>query len=250
MISPSELEKIIFEIAPPELAEEWDNVGLLIDCGHTTDRILFSLDASVEAIEEAEELGCNIIVTHHPVIFHPLKRIVFGSAVETAVRKGISVISAHTNFDSADNGINDVLCGLLGLKDVRKSSRMFRVGTVPGSPVSLDVFSSFVKEKLALSSVSVADAGKPVKNVMVLGGAGGSYFAEAKSLGCDTLLTGEASHDEGIDSVIAGINIVAAGHFGSENPGMSVFCELVQKRLGDRADCILSIRNRDPFSIK
>jgi putative NIF3 family GTP cyclohydrolase 1 type 2 len=153
MISPSELERIIFEIAPQDLAEEWDNVGLLIDCGNKTDRILFSLDASVDAIEEAEELGCNIIVTHHPVIFHPLKRIVYGSAVETAIRKGISIISAHTNFDSAENGMNDILCGLLGLEDIIKSGHMFRIGIVPGSPVPLSAFSSFVKEKLTLSYV-------------------------------------------------------------------------------------------------
>ena len=250
MIYPSELERIIFEIAPFEMAEEWDNVGLLIDCGNSTDKVLFSLDASLEAISEAEELGCKIIVSHHPVIFHPLKRIISGSAVETAIRKGISVISAHTNFDSAEGGINDVLSKLLGLEEVVIVEHMPRVGYIPNGPVPLEEFAGYVKEKLSIPSVSIADAGLPVKKVMILGGAGGSYFRIAKSHGCDTLLTGEASHDEGVDAKALGVNIVVAGHYGTENPGMPAFCDLVRKKIGNKAECILSRRNCDPYYSK
>ncbi|MBR5502556.1 MAG: Nif3-like dinuclear metal center hexameric protein, partial [Oscillospiraceae bacterium] len=118
MITPRELEQLVAQIAPPEAAEEWDNVGLLLDSGAPTDRILFALDATVQAVEEAKKLGCGVIVTHHPLIFHPLRRIEAGSPVQLAAKAGISVISAHTNFDTAAGGVNDLLAEMFGLLDV------------------------------------------------------------------------------------------------------------------------------------
>lgn len=248
MITPKELEKIVETVAPPELAEEWDNVGLLVDAGVPADRILFSLDATAEAIEEAEETGCHIIVTHHPLIFHPLKRVSDGSAVAMAMRKGISVISAHTNYDTADGGINDVLAGWLGLKEVAPVAAMGRCGVLPDGPMTMKQFAAFVKERLGVDGLRVADCGRLVNRVMVLGGSGGDFVAAALEAGCDTLLTGEAAHHEGIEAKALGVNLVVAGHFGTENPGMPAFCAAVQKLIGDRAECRMSVRNRDPFT--
>ena len=247
MITPTEMEKIVNSVAPAELAEEWDNVGLLVDAGLPTDRILFALDATADAIEEAGETGCGIIVTHHPLIFHPLKRVSDGSAVALALRKGISVISAHTNYDSADGGINDVLARWLDLEKITPVETMGRAGVLPDGPIALKQFASFVKERLGVEGLRVADAGIPVHRVMVLGGSGGDWVAAAKEAGCDTLLTGEAAHHEGIEAKAIGVNLVVAGHFGTENPGMPAFCAAVQKLVGDRAECRVSVRNRDPF---
>ena len=247
MITPKELEKIVETVAPADLAEEWDNVGLLIDAGIPADRILFALDATTDTIEEAKESGCGIIVTHHPLIFHPLKRVADGSAVSMAIRKGISVISAHTNYDSADGGINDVLAKWLGLEEIAPVATMGRYGIRPDGPMTMLQFAAFVKERLGVEGLRVADAGKPVRRVMVLGGSGGDFAAAAKEAGCDTLLTGEAAHHEGIEARALGVNLVVAGHFGTENPGMPAFCAAVQKLVGDRAECRMSVRNRDPF---
>ena len=236
MITPKELEKIVETVAPHELAEEWDNVGLLVDAGNPAERILFALDATAEAIGEAEETGCGIIVTHHPLIFHPLKRVSDGSAVAMAMRKGISVLSAHTNFDSADGGINDVLADRLSLQEIVPVSTMGRSGNLADGPMMLKEFAAFVKERLGVDGLLVADAGRPVHRVMVLGGSGGDFAAAALEAGCDTLLTGEAAHHEGIEARMLGVNLVVAGHFGTENPGMPAFCAAVQKIVGDREE--------------
>ena len=112
--------KAINEIAPFSLAEDWDNVGLLIGSkDQQAARVLTALDATDAVIDEAAQWGAQLIVTHHPVIFSPLKAIPADSTVYRLIRQGIGVISAHTNLDIADGGVNDQLARLLGLTDLR-----------------------------------------------------------------------------------------------------------------------------------
>ena len=246
MITPRELEQLVAQIAPPEAAEEWDNVGLLLDSGAPTDRILFALDATVQVVEEAKNLGCGVIVTHHPLIFHPLRRIEAGSPVQLAAKAGISVISAHTNFDTAAGGVNDLLAEMFGLLDVCSAADIGRAGTLPQGSMSAAEFAAHVKQTLGLDAVSAVDGGVPVHRVLVIGGGGGSYIGRVKEAGCDTLLTGEAAHHELLQAKQEGINMVVAGHFATEDPTMQGLCAAVQRLVGERAVCILSKENRDP----
>jgi len=107
MITPRELEQLVAQLAPPDLAEEWDNVGLLLDSGEPTDRILFALDATAQAVEEAKKLGCGIIVTHHPLIFQPLRRIEAGSPVQII----------YAGSPGGKDSLRPLLAALLSLSD-------------------------------------------------------------------------------------------------------------------------------------
>ncbi|MBR3000888.1 MAG: Nif3-like dinuclear metal center hexameric protein [Oscillospiraceae bacterium] len=246
MITASELEKVLFEIAPPELAEEWDNVGIMVDSCKASDKILFALDCTEEVIGEAKDRGCGIVVTHHPFIFHPLKRIDGRMAVYSAIRSDVSVLSVHTNYDAANNGVNDVLSSAIRLTDV-ETAGMGRTGYLDGGPVSLKSFCHMLKEELNAGTLEAADAGIPVHKVMVVGGSGGDFLSLAKENGCDTLLTGEAAHHEGIEAHVLGVNLVVAGHFRTENPSIPNLCRLVQEKIGNKAECFVSVRNTDPF---
>lgn len=103
-------------MAPLELAESWDNPGLLVDCGREVSRVLVALDVTAETLAEAEQNGCQLIVTHHPVIFHPLKKLSPADLPFQLVQKGISAICMHTNLDAAEGGVNEVLAGIFGMK--------------------------------------------------------------------------------------------------------------------------------------
>ena len=100
--------------APLELAESWDNPGLLVDCGHEVSRVLVTLDITPEVVEEAVAGGCELIVSHHPVIFSPLKKLTPRGVSFQLVQKGISAICMHTNLDAAEGGVNEVLAGIFG----------------------------------------------------------------------------------------------------------------------------------------
>ena len=104
-------------MAPLELAESWDNPGLLVDCGGEVSRVLVALDVTAETLAEAEQNGCQLIVTHHPVIFHPLKKLSPADLPFQLVQKGISAICMHTNLDAAEGGVNEVLAGIFGMKN-------------------------------------------------------------------------------------------------------------------------------------
>ena len=103
--------------APLELAESWDNPGLLVDCGREVSRVLVTLDITPEVVEEAAAGGCELIVSHHPVIFSPLKKLTPRDVSFQLVQKGISAICMHTNLDAAEGGVNEILAGIFGMRD-------------------------------------------------------------------------------------------------------------------------------------
>lgn len=123
--------------APPALAEEWDNPGLLVDAGSLVRRVLVTLDITPAVVEEAHRLGCQLVVSHHPVIFKPVRRLQSADAAFLLARYGISALCAHTNLDAAEGGVNDVLAGLLELEDVQPLEGLGRVVTgIPSLPPS------------------------------------------------------------------------------------------------------------------
>jgi dinuclear metal center YbgI/SA1388 family protein len=119
MPAVKDIAVVIEELAPPALAEEWDNAGILVDCGEAVEGILVSLDITREVVREAQALGCQLIVSHHPVIFHPLRRVAHGTVLVDMVQQGISAICAHTNLDAAPGGTNDLLAEAAGLRGIR-----------------------------------------------------------------------------------------------------------------------------------
>lgn len=248
MLTAQELARAVAELAPPELAEQWDNVGLLLDSGEPFDRVLIALDATGQALAEARELGCGAVVTHHPLIFHPARQILAGEPLQIAARCGISVISAHTNYDAAVGGVNDQLAALLGLGEPQPVFGMGRLGDLP-QPQTLEQFAKRVKTALSLPTLFAVRGSGAVRRVAVVGGSGGSFVQQAWEAGADTLLTGEAQHHELLLAGQLGLNFVVAGHFATENPAMQGLCSALQQKLQGRALCLLSQKNTDPASV-
>jgi len=120
----SDLIGIINKIAPPGLAEDWDNVGLQVgDPSAEVRRVMVALDPCPASVEEAISNSCQLLVTHHPLIFKPLKRIStadeVGRLIHRSIGSNLAIVSLHTNYDVAENGVNDLLSRLLGLQGAR-----------------------------------------------------------------------------------------------------------------------------------
>ena len=150
-------------LAPPELAQSWDNVGLLVDAGRPVTAVLTALDITPPVVEEAAALGCELIVAHHPVIFQPLKTLGPADVPALLLRRGISAVCMHTNLDAAEGGVNDTLAALLGLRDTAVfADGCGRIGTV--EPTTAAALARLCAEKLG-AHVQYVEAARPVVRV-------------------------------------------------------------------------------------
>ncbi|MBQ2812958.1 MAG: Nif3-like dinuclear metal center hexameric protein, partial [Clostridia bacterium] len=177
--------------------------------------------------------GADMAVTHHPVIFSPLKKITAGSVVYELLTSGISAISAHTCWDSADGGVNDTLAKLLGFENVQpfelEGTAMARIAEV--EPMTGEELALLVKEKLGCH-LRLADSGKPITKVALCGGSASSLVYEAIGK-ADAFITGDLSHHVFIDAADSGMTVIAAGHFETENPSMTPLTEKLKEKFTD-----------------
>ena len=220
-------------IAPVCLAEEWDNVGLML--GHPDwdiKKCYVALDITDRVIDCAIENGCNLIVSHHPFIMGGIKSINLeeekGRQIATLLSHNIAVYSMHTNFDSCWGGVNDTLCQLLELMDYHTAQpTIYRKGFLK-EPICLQDFITLVKESLQVSYVNyTGDPNRKVRTVAVVGGAGGSMVEMMKD--CDVYLTGEAKYHEYQLAESLGLCMVTAGHFETENPALEKIRHLLEE---------------------
>lgn len=236
MIQVKQVLQCLEQAAPYELAESWDNVGLLVgDPEAAVDGVLCALDITEAVVEEAAERGCNLIVAHHPVIFTSISRVtadsVTGRILMAMIRKGISGICMHTNMDCAAAGVNDLLAASLGLTEVEnmgagENGNLGRVGNLPRA-MSLAEFAEHVKLSLGAGGVRAADGGKMVRRVAVGGGACGKLMDCAAAKGADTFVIGDCSYDIMMRAHDIGLNLLDAGHFPTENPVAHGFRDLI-----------------------
>ena len=233
--------------APFETQMDFDNAGFLVGRGEREVRkILVSLDITEQVADEAAEWGADLIVAHHPVIFHPLRRIGRGDVPFRMIKKNISGLCAHTNLDAAEGGVNDILCKLFGVTGARGFAEggMGRIGQI--RTVSAAQLAAQCQSTLN-AKVKYVDAGRPINTLAVLGGSGDHLIEEALAAGADALLTGEAGHHDALDAKRLGLSLVAAGHFATEFPVVPVLADKLARRFaGVRVLC--SRRNRDPFT--
>ena len=232
-------------IAPPELAESWDNVGLLVDAGRPVDAILTTLDITAPVVEEAVKSGCSLIVSHHPVIFDPIKRITADDLPALLLKGGVSAICMHTNLDAAPGGVNDTLAELLGMRDtVPFADGCGRIGTVDATTAR--ELAELCKKTLG-PGVRYVEAGHPVLRLAEVSGAGGSYWKEALDLGADCLVTGEANHHAACDAKRLGMGLVAAGHWATERPIAGVLARRLKEAFPE-VPVTVSQADKDPFT--
>lgn len=235
-------------LAPVSLKMEWDNVGLL--CGRTNKevrKILIALDPFQHVCQEAIDVGADLIVTHHPLIFQPVSSVsdqtATGRSIMTLIANDISAVNAHTNLDCALGGVNDTLAALLGLTDISVigSEHLLRTGLFESS---LPNFLEQVKTKLGCKGLRYVDGGKPVNRVAVGGGSCGSALAEVADAGCDTFVTADVKYNQFWDAKEMGINLIDAGHFQTENPVCAVLADKLQKAFPE-VQVILSKKHAD-----
>ncbi len=207
-------------LAPFATAEAWDNIGLLVGSPATEVRgVVVALDVTPAAIEAAKAVGANLIVSHHPVIFSPLKALAADSLPHALAAAGIAVISTHTNLDKAAGGVNDTLATLLGLKNVRPSEDgMCRIGHVI-TPTEAAAFAAHVAATLD-ATVRTNGGSNRIVTVAVCGGSGGD-FIPALADKVDAFVTGEVRHHEWLDANARGLTVIEAGHYATEIPVVS-----------------------------
>lgn len=236
----NEVFEYINSIAPFEKQCEWDNSGLVIgDKNSETEKIGIVLDITEEAVKYAAENGINLIVSHHPVIFRAVKTVLADDPAYLLIKNGISAICAHTSLDVAKGGVNDALADKLGFKNAvplseNGETEMVRVAET--SELSGRQLAMLCAEKLS-TGVTVADSGNIIKKVALCGGAGADFMHDAANAGCDAYITGEAKHHEFLDAKAMGITLIAAGHFETENPVVSVLAEKIRNNF----DCEVEI---------
>ncbi len=224
-VTMDEFVRLVEKAAPPELASDWDNSGLLLRCGETVERVLIALDATMPVADEAVAGEFDMILAHHPTLFSPVKgldcRQPTDAVIMKLVRHGISLYAAHTTFDKAQGGINDMLAQKLGLTDVRiapgPEDGLMRVGALKEA-MNGEAFAAHVKRALETDAVRISGGqNKQIRTVAVLGGSGGDFAAAAKTAGADALVTGEAKHHHFIEAAAMGMLLAEAGHYATEH---------------------------------
>lgn len=231
----------IDRIAPFSAQCEWDNSGLIVgDKNKSVKKIGVVLDITKNAVLSAKELGCDLIISHHPVIFRATKKFLADDAAFLLASNGISAICAHTSLDTAKGGVNDVLAETLGFKNALPlcdEGEASLVRTADISAISSEELAKTVAEKLK-TGVRLADSGKKISKVAVCGGAGGDFIDAVAENGCDAYITGDISHHEILDALDLGITLIAAGHFETENPVVASLAEKIKNEFAVEVEII------------
>lgn len=234
MATVADILKFVETVAPPYMKEDWDNVGL--NCGHMdrpVTKILVALDPFPHVCREAKEIGADLLVTHHALIWKPgfiTDANAQGRNTLFLIENGIAHINAHTNLDQAPGGVNDVLAAKLGLENVeivnpQNGIGLMRCGDVAAQP--LENFLATVKEQLDCDGLRYVDGGKPVRKVAVGGGSCAGGMWEVLAAGCDTFVTADVKYNQFWDAKESGLNLIDAGHFHTENPVIAVLAEKI-----------------------
>ena len=226
---------------PRSNAEEWDNVGLLVGNNKKdVKKIQLSIDATEKAVDYAAQNNVDMIVTHHPLIFKPLKSIVMselsGRKSIKLIENGLNLYSIHTNLDSSKDGLNDYILELLEVKkykiiDINANDETAGIGRMYTLEEKITIleYADFIKTKMKIKNVRVIsnDLKSEVKKIALINGSGMSYWRKVKSLGADLFITGDISYHDALDAKESGLHLIDIGHFESEN----CFSELLKKNL-------------------
>lgn len=223
----------IHSVAPFDTMEEWDNSGFLIgDFRKEVKKAVVTLDVTKQVCAYAKAMEADLIISHHPIIFGGVKDIKKDTALYTVIRHDIAVISAHTNFDKAKNGINDNLCKLLGLKDIKFIDGSFIACGTLDSEMSIDDFAQFVSDTLDVSGLRYTDTEKPVKTVAVGGGACEEY-AELALQHADCFVTGDMKYHQMLAFAEQEAAVISAGHFETEAMAFKTIMLQLEKIFSD-----------------
>ena len=246
MTTVKEILQFIETLAPAYMKEDWDRVGL--NCGHldkAVNTVLVALDPFDDVCDEALEIGADLLVTHHALIWNAgfvTDDNAQGRNTLFLIENGIAHINAHTNLDCAPGGVNDILAAKLGLEQIEviapkgedaqgRPWGLLRCGNTESQ--SLFDFLSTVKTKLGCPGLRYVDGGKPVSRVAVGGGACAGEMKKAVMAGCDTFVTADVRYNQFWDARELGLNLIDAGHFYTENPVCTYLTEKLREAFPD-----------------
>jgi dinuclear metal center YbgI/SA1388 family protein len=242
----SDIIDILDKLAPPFLAEEWDNCGLQLgDPSWSVNKIWVALDPTLQVVEAASAQKVNLLITHHPLIFKPLRSLQFntplGAVINLATRKNLAIFAAHTNLDSAEGGLNDVLARRLGLQDLKplvagkEAEHRPGIGRVGHLAKAMDLksFAWAIKKKMGLETIKFAgDPQLVVKQAALCTGSGSSLLENFFSSGAQAYISGDIRYHDARDVEAAQLGIIDIGHFSSES--------FIAEDLAARLDTILA----------
>lgn len=261
MSTVSEVIAVLESIAPPSLAESWDNVGLLIgDDARTVDSVLTCLTLTSDVAAEAIRSGVDLIVSHHPVLFRGTKAMTTGSRegemLLSLIQSNIAVYSPHTSFDSAAKGINHRLSVSLGvqqpipLRPIEQDPSLGsgRWGRLHAAR-ELPLFLSTVRKVTQTPYVEYSgEASRMVQTIAVACGSAGEFLSDAIRLGCDAFVTGEARFHTVLEARDAGIALVITGHYASERPAVEELAIMLDAALEQVTVCASRVET-DPLQL-
>ncbi len=249
--------EIIEKLCPSETAESWDNCGFQINgTGSEISTVLVALEVTEAVIDEAERKGAQLILTHHPMLFHGIKRIdseeIVGKYIFRLVQRDISVYSCHTSFDKLQGGNNDYLGLLFGFENVRpfvQDNGFCRKGDISGG-ITLGELSERVSDVLETDRRLLRCVGSPDRVLYTAGwcsGAGSEYISDAAREGCDVYITGDLKYHQAQEAKEMGMCLIDAGHYGSEKNFVQNMAGLLRKNCGDRLSILESDSDLNPF---
>lgn len=198
------------------------------------------LDITHEEIKKAKAIGADLVISHHPVIFNPIKSVTKGSVPYELVASSINALCCHTPLDIADGGTNDSLAKLLGIEVTRTEDPILRLGTV--EPTTAENLAGKIAKTLN-TKVRYADAGRKIEKIAICTGAGCSLIEAAGEI--DAFITGDASHHNFLDCIQAGITLIAAGHYETEIVVVPVLVKKLQAQFPDIE--IIDIKQENPI---
>lgn len=270
-ITVADIMHIMEDLAPLKLADSWDNPGLQV--GHDVwpvNKLMVALDPTPEVINDAVDKGMDMLITHHPLIFNPIKSVdlgtPIGNSIHVAVQNRLAIYSAHTNLDSVKDGLNDMLVSRIGLIDVsvleadspattsstESMDGLGRIGSL-SREISLAELCRHLKQTLHLDTIRrIGSPDQKVKRVAVCTGSGSGLLESFFSSGAHVYITGDIRYHDARKAEERGNALIDIGHFNSEHVMVGALCDRLTERLADK-DQPISVTaceiEKDPFVI-
>ncbi len=236
MATVKEIYKFIDSFAPFDKAESYDNVGILV--GNPDSKVtkaIVTLDITSEVVKEAAAFGAEVVISHHPIIFNPLKKVLSNSAVYHLIGHNISAICAHTNLDKSPVfGVNTELARAMELANIGTSENndILFLGNTKKTFTS-EEFASVLKKNLDCESFPFTKINNNINKVGLCSGAGGSEIFSAIGESCDAFVTGELKHHELLAANESGVSVFVLGHYKSEDIVIQPLCGKLSERFED-----------------
>ena len=254
MVKSDKILNFLCDFAPVELAESYDNVGLLVgDKNKDVKKILITLDADEEVINDAKKNGCDLIISHHPLIFTPIKRITEDDSISKSIIKliknDISLISMHTNFDSVNSGLCDLFLDKIAKTKERTSiegdheNGLGRIAKICEEKSLSDILNTIKKEFKLDNLKYIGDKDKRIKKIAVCNGGGADFVYKAQELGADVYISGDFKYHHARYAYENGISLIDVPHYNAE----IIFCEylkdLLNKEFLNELDILVTDKN-------